>query len=302
MGASDSAAGWDASHIPSLTGKVVIVTGANSGIGFITALELARKQAHVVLACRNVERGQQAVNAIKTELGGTIHSAVEFMELDLSDLHNVQNFGETFLTKFGRLDILVNNAGVLVPSQTHTAEGLEMQFVVNHLGHFYLTSLLFDLLKRGDEPSRVVTVTSLSHSWAKLNLSKLPRSRPDKRTYSKEYATSKLANLLFTYELDRRITAAGLAGKVLAVAAHPGIASSEIPLKVLAEHFPSWMQSFVIKLFEISHLGQPIGRGALPSLFAATGVPVESGDYFGPDGFLGIRGKDVATCKFEVKK
>ncbi|KAG7389814.1 hypothetical protein PHYBOEH_007234 [Phytophthora boehmeriae] len=326
MDASDSTAGWDVSHIPSLTGKVAVVTGANSGIGFITALELARKQAQVVLACRSVERGHQAVNAIKSELGDAIHS-VEFMELDLSDLRSVQRFGETFVTKFERLDILVNNAGLLVPLQTHTAEGLEMQFAVNHLGHFYLTSLLFELLKRGDEPSRVVTVSSLSHSWVKLNLSKLARSRPDKSTYSKEYATSKLANLLFTYELNRRITAAGLAGKVLAVAAHPGIASSEIPLKVLAGHFPSWMQSFVRKLFEISHLGQPIERGALPSLFAATGVSVKSGDYFGPDGFLGIRGKcpkkiessrashseedgaalwalseDVAKCKFEVKK
>ncbi|KAE8978516.1 hypothetical protein PR003_g22106 [Phytophthora rubi] len=316
---------WDVSRIPPLAGKVAVVTGANSGIGFVTALELARKDVHVVLACRNAERAQEAVDAIKAEREPE-HASVEFLLLDLSDLSSVRDFAETFRSKFDRLDILVNNGGVLMPNPTHTPDGLEMQFAVNHLGHFYLTHLLFDLLKRGDEPSRVVSVSSISHKWAKIDLNTLARSTP-KKAYTDEYGTSKLANLLFTYELHRRVAAADLSGQILVVAAHPGISTSDIVPKVFATYLPSWMLGFMNKLLDVLHIMQPTERGALPSLFAATDASVESGDYFGPDGFLGIRGKhptkiessasshskedaaglwtlseDLTRCKFDVTK
>ncbi|GMF11124.1 unnamed protein product [Phytophthora lilii] len=289
-------ASWDVSRIPSLAGKVVIVTGANSGIGFATALELARKKARVVLACRNAGRAQSAVDAIKAELEPET-ADVEFLLLDLSDLNSVRDFADAFRARFDRLDILVNNGGVMVPSPTHTPDGLEMQFAVNHLGHFYLTCLLFDLLKRGDEPSRVVSVSSLSHSWVKLDLSTLARSKPNKKAYTKEYGTSKLANLLFTYELSRRIAAAGLSDQVIAVAAHPGITTSDIAPKMFATYLPSWMLGFMNKLLNLVHIMQATERGALPTLFAATDASVESGDYFGPNGFLGIRGKEPAKVE-----
>ncbi|KAH7484561.1 hypothetical protein KRP22_005728 [Phytophthora ramorum] len=289
-------AAWDASRISSLVGKVSVVTGANSGIGFSTALELVRKNAHVVLACRNAERAQKAVDAIKAELSPQVPS-VEFLLLDLSDLDSVRAFADMFRARFDRLDLLVNNGGVMVPNPTHTSDGLEMQFAVNHLGHFYLTHLLFNLLTAGDQPSRVVNVTSLSHSWVKMDLSTLARSKPDKKAYTKEYCLSKLANLLFTYELDRRIIAAGLSDKVVVVAAHPGITTSDIAPKMFATYLPSWMLGFMNKLLDKLHLMQATERGALPSLFAATDAAVKSGDYFGPDGFLGIRGKGPTKVK-----
>ncbi|GMF58832.1 unnamed protein product [Phytophthora fragariaefolia] len=317
---------WDVSQMPSLAGKVAIVTGANSGIGFATTLELARKEAHVVLACRSSERAQKAVDAIKAQLEPK-KASVEFLLVDLSDLGSVQSFAETFRTKVGRLDLLVNNGGVMVPNPTHTPDGLEMQFAVNHLGHFYLTHLLFDLLKCGDEPSRVVNVSSISHSWVKMDLNKLARPKPNKKAYTKEYGMSKLANLLFTYELHRRVVAASLEHRILVVAAHPGITTSDIAPKMFATYLPAWILGFMNKLLNILHIMQATERGALPSLFAATDASVKSGDFVGPDGFLGIRGKcpakimssaasyskedaaglwtlseDLAHCKFEVRK
>ncbi|EGZ17453.1 hypothetical protein PHYSODRAFT_331425 [Phytophthora sojae] len=316
---------WDVSCIPPLAGKVACVTGANSGIGFVTALELARKKAHVVLACRNAERAQKAVDAIKAELEPE-KASVEFLLLDLSDLSSVRDFAEKFQAKFDRLDILVNNGGVLMPSPTHTPDGLEMHFAVNHLGHFYLTKLLFDLLKRGDEPSRVVSVSSVSHKWSTIDLNTFARSTP-KRAYQDEYGMTKLANLLFTYELHRRVVAADLTDKLIVVAAHPGITTSDIVPKAFDTYLPSWLAGFMKKLLDMLHIMQPTGRGAIPSLFAATDASVESGDYFGPDGFLEIWGKhpaktessagshsiedaaglwtlseDLTRCKFEVSK
>ncbi|KAG6967592.1 hypothetical protein JG688_00006225 [Phytophthora aleatoria] len=286
----------DVSRIPSQAGKVAVVTGGNSGIGFSTALELVRKGVHVILACRNAERAQKAVNAIKAELEPET-AAVEFLLLDLSDLDSVRAFVDTFQAKFDRLDLLVNNGGILVPHPTHTSDGLEMQFAVNHLGHFYLTHLLFDLLKTGDGVSRIVNVSSLSHRWVKLNMSTLARSKPNKKLYAKEYGTSKLANMLFTFELDRRIAAAGLTDRVIVVAAHPGITSSDIAPKLLATYLPSWMLGFIVKLADMLHIMQATERGALPSIFAATDASVKSGDFFGPDGFLEIRGKGPAKAK-----
>ncbi|KAG7375357.1 hypothetical protein PHYPSEUDO_001682 [Phytophthora pseudosyringae] len=287
---------WNVSRMPSLAGKVAIVTGANSGIGFTTAMELARKGATVVLACRNAERAHKAVDDMKAELEPET-ATVEFLLLDLSDLDSVRTFAETFRAKFDRLDLLVNNGGVLVPHPTHTPRGLEMQFAVNHLGHFYLTSLLFDLLTSGGEVSRIVNVSSLSHRWVTMDLSALARSKPNKKLYAKEYGTSKLANMLFTHELERRLAAAGLTDRVLVVAAHPGITSSDIAPKLLATFLPSWALGFIVKLAHVLRIMQATERGALPSLFAATDASVRSGDFFGPDGFLEIRGNGPGKAK-----
>ncbi|KAF4027638.1 putative oxidoreductase bli-4 [Phytophthora infestans] len=171
-----------------------------------------------------------------------------------------------------------------------------MQFAVNHLGHFYLTHLLFDLLKSGNEVSRIVNVSSLSHRWVKMNLRTLARSKTNKKLYAKEYGTSKLANMLFTFEL-RRIAEAGLTDRVIVVAAHPGITSSDIAPKLLATYLPSWLLGFIVKLADMLHIMQATERGALPSLFAATDASVISGDFFGPDGFLEIRDKGPAKAK-----
>ncbi|POM67465.1 Glycoside hydrolase [Phytophthora palmivora] len=224
-------------------------------------------------------------------------TVVEFLLLDLSDLNSIRTFADAFQAKFDRLDLLVNNGGVLVPHPTHTPDGLEMQFAVNHLGHFYLTYLLFDLLKSGDGPSRIVNVSSLSHRWVTMDLNTLARSKPNKKLYAKEYGRSKLANMLFTYELARRIAAAGLSKQVIVVAAHPGITSSDIAPKLLATYLPSWILGFIIKLADMLHIMQATERGALPSLFAATDASVRSGDYYGPDGFLEIRGKGSTKAK-----
>lgn len=293
MASPKVSASWDASRIPSLAGKVAVVTGANSGIGYVTALELARMRAHVVLACRNPARGKDAERRIREELANETPT-VEFMRLDLSDLASVRAFAAVFLAKFDRLDILVNNAGLMLPEQTHAESGLEMQFAVNYLGHFLLTQLLFDLLKRGESPSRVVAISSVVHRFARLDLSTLARSEPGKRAYLNEYYCSKLANLLFTYELDRRIRSAGLSDKVLAVAAHPGIVASELTNKIATGYAPKFLEGVVKTILYYVPVLQETVYGALPTLFAATDPSVESGSFFGPNGFWTCWGKAPA--------
>jgi NAD(P)-dependent dehydrogenase (short-subunit alcohol dehydrogenase family) len=284
---------WDVSCIPSLAGKVVVVTGANSGIGFVTALELVRKQAHVVLACRNPTRGEDAERRIREEITDE-KTKVEFMRLDLSDLASVRAFAAAFLDKFDRLDILVNNAGLMLPEQTHTDSGLEMQFAVNYLGHFLLTQLLFDVLKRGESPSRVVAISSVVHRFARLDLATLARSQSGKLAYLNEYYCSKLANLLFTYELDRRVRAAGLADKVQAVAAHPGIVASELTHNIATVYAPKFLAGVVETILKYVPVLQETIYGALPTLLAATDPSVDSGSFFGPNGFATCWGKAPA--------
>ena len=261
---------WTTEQIPDQSGKIVIVTGANSGIGYEATRALAIKGASVIMACRSLEKGQRAVDQIRTEFPD---AQVLLRPLDLADLSSVQQFANTFLSEFDRLDVLINNAGGMAIPYHKTADGFEMQFGTNHLGHFKLTALLFDLLKRTPN-SRIVTVTSYAHFFGWINFNNLN----SERFYQKwlAYCQSKLANILFGYELQRRVA---LGGKnPLSIVVHPGWAATNL------QH-STWFFSLLNPL-----LSQSQEMGALPSLYAATSPEVCGGEYIGPDGFLGQRG------------
>src|SRR5687768_13059972 len=204
--------GWDASRIPDQTGRIAIVTGANSGLGLVTARELARKGALVVLACRNLDKGRTALAECVAP-----GSAPELEELDLASLASVRSFAERFRAKHGALDLLINNAGVMAPPRRETADGFELQFGTNHLGHFALTELLIGGME-GREDGLVVTVSSGAHRMGKISFDDLQGEKSYNRW--RAYGQSKLANLLFAFELDRRLRAAG--STIRSVAAHPG--------------------------------------------------------------------------------
>jgi NAD(P)-dependent dehydrogenase (short-subunit alcohol dehydrogenase family) len=262
---------WTADNIPDQSGRVAIVTGANSGIGYETALVLAQKGATVVMACRSLSKAESAADQIRqTSPSGT----VVVMELDLGDLDSVRRFAAAFEAEYDRLDLLINNAGIMVPPYGRTAQGFETQIGVNHLGHFALTGLLLELLLQTPQ-SRVVTVSSGAHRFGQIDFEDLHWER---RAYKANpaYGQSKLANLLFTYELQRKLAAAGRS--TIAVAAHPGWTETN-----LQRH--SGVASFLNPFFAQS---QPMG--ALPTLRAATDPSVRGGDYFGPDGFMEMRG------------
>lgn len=261
---------WGAEQVPDQTGRVVIVTGSNSGIGFETARVLAGKGATVIMACRNLDKANPKAEEIRAAHPGC---DVEVMRLDLSNLDSVRQFADEFRAKHSRLDLLINNAGIMVPPYGTTAQGFETQFGVNHLGHFALTGLLLDLIVN-TPGARIVTVSSVAHYMGKIDFSDLNWERGYKARAA--YGQSKLANLLFTYELQRRLAAAGK--DTLAVAAHPGWTSTN-----LQEHAPS--VKFMNRFF-----GQEPLMGALPTLYAATESDVKGGEYYGPSGLLEMNG------------
>jgi NAD(P)-dependent dehydrogenase (short-subunit alcohol dehydrogenase family) len=261
---------WTAEQIPDMTGKFVIVTGANSGIGYDTALVLTSKGATVVMACRNLQKANPAADRIRQlNPSGT----VEVMQLDLGDLESVRRFVAEFRGRYERLDLLINNAGIMVPPYGKTVQGFETQFGVNHLGHFALTGLLIDLVIHTPQ-SRIVTVSSIAHRMGTIHFEDLNWEKKYKP--SPAYGQSKLANLLFTYELQRKLTAAGK--ETLAVAAHPGWTATN-----LQAHSP-------LALFLNRFFAQDPSMGALPTLYAATSPDVNGGQYFGPGGFLEFNG------------
>ena len=267
---------WDATAMPDQTGRVAIVTGANSGIGFETAKESAKKGATVVMACRNQAKGEAAADAIGGEQPA---GSVEVMALDLSSLASVRAFAAEFSAKFERLDLLINNAGVMaLPKRFETADGFEMQFGTNHLGHFALTGLLFNLLVQTPD-SRIVNVSSSAHRAGRMAWDDLQ----SKKSYSPfgTYSQSKLANLLFTNELQRRLDHTGV--KVMATAAHPGWTATN-----LQTH--SGIAGLLNPFF-----GQKPPMGALPTLYAATAPEALPAGYYGPDGFMGMRGYPQQT-------
>ena len=262
---------WTQHDIPSQSGRVAIITGANSGIGLETARELARQGARVVLACRSEARATTAIADILSELP---QAEVEFMQLDLADLAQVREFAAAVHKRFDRLDLLINNAGVMGPPVGKTAQGYELQFGINHMGYFALTGQLLDLLT-ATPGARIVNVSSLAHRQGKMNFNDLNFEARDYKAMA-AYCQSKLANLLFTFELTRRLQKRGV--EVIVAAAHPGWTQTN-----LQQH------SGLFRTLNPFFGMQPIG-GALPTLRAATAPDVESGDYFGPKGFFEMRG------------
>ena len=262
---------WTEQNIPDQSGRVAIVTGANAGIGYETARALAEKGARVVLACRSQERGADAVRRIETLQPS---GSVELMLLDLADLDSVRAFAETFLQRHVRLDLLINNAGVMVPPESKTAAGFELQFGVNVVGHFALTGLLMDRINATSD-ARVVTVSSLAHRNGAIDFGNL---RGEKR-YSawREYSQSKLGNLVFAIELQRRLDAARHG--TLSVAAHPGITGTD-----LQRHMGKALAKLTLLV------SQSASKGALPILYAAVSPDAKPAGYYGPDGFYEVMG------------
>ncbi|MBN2424090.1 MAG: SDR family NAD(P)-dependent oxidoreductase [Calditrichaceae bacterium] len=259
---------WNESNIADQSDKTIIITGSNSGIGFEAAKVLAGKNAEVVLAVRNEEKGRSAIATIKNYYPG---ARVSMMTLDLADLQSVSQFTAIFQQRYKNLNILINNAGVMIPPYTKTKDGFELQIGTNHFGHFALTLQLLDLL-RNIKNSRIVNVSSGMHRIGKLNFDDL---NWEKRKYIawKAYGDSKIANLYFTYELKRRI------GECIVIAAaHPGWTATDLQRN-------SGYMMFFNRFF-----AQNAAMGALPVLYAAVDPNVKSGDYFGPDGFMEMKG------------
>ncbi len=257
--------GFTAADVPDQTGRTFLVTGANTGLGFETAKVLAARGARVLLGCRSADKARQAINEIETETPGADLAVVE---LDQADLASVRRAADQIAAE-DRLDVLVNNAGIMMPPKEMTVDGFESQFGVNHLGTFALTALL--LPKLGEQTdSRVVVTSSIAHRDAKIHFDDIAAERSYRA--QDRYRQSKLANLLFMYELDRRLTAAG--SSTIAVGCHPGIADTE-----LARHLPSLVR-FAVPLFR--PFFNSAAEGAWPTLMAATGPDVAGGQYFGP--------------------
>ena len=257
------------------------MTGANSGIGYQAARYLARAGAAVILACRNAEKGEAA----RAKIGSESPSAdVQVRILDVADLESVRRFAAEFLGENRPLDLLINNAGVMaLPERRTTPQGFEMQFGTNHLGHFALTGLLLPALLR-QMGSRVVTVSSIAHKGGKLNLDDLNAERSyDPR---KAYQQSKLANLVFGLELDRRLRARG--ANTMSVIAHPGVAVTNIVSNGMGTGLRGRIVGIVFPF-----VGQSDDRGSWPLLYAATSPEVHGGGYYGPDGIAEIRGTPV---------
>jgi NAD(P)-dependent dehydrogenase (short-subunit alcohol dehydrogenase family) len=267
---------WTTDQIPDQTGRAAVVTGGNSGLGLETVRELARRGARVVLACRDTGKGAAALTDIKA---GVPSADVQVATLDLASLDSVRAFAEWFRTEHERLDILINNAGVMAPPRRETADGFELQFGTNHLGHFALTALLIGTMQQSDD-ARVVTVSSGAHRMGRIQFDDLQ----SKRRYFRwrAYGQSKLANLMFAFELDRRLRAAG--SSIRSVAAHPGYAATN-----LQSAAPPMVDRLVMVVTN-RLLAQSVQMGVLPQLYAATNPAVEGGQYIGPDGIAEQRG------------
>ncbi len=252
---------WTTDEMADVKNKLAVVTGANSGLGFHTALELARNGAQVVLACRGPEKAESAMNAIKAAVPG---AQLEFMALDLADLDSIAAFATAFKARHQKLDILHNNAGVMALPLVRTKQGFEMQIGTNHLGHFALTGLLLDVLLAAS--ARVIGTASIAHNWTRsMDFDDLNWERKRYKKWD-AYGKSKLANLLFTYELQRRLSKEG--SLAISVAAHPGYAATN-----LQTAGPTMEKSALAQMFmRIGNalLAQSAEMGALPQLYAAS--------------------------------
>ncbi|SLF39365.1 Putative short-chain dehydrogenase/reductase [Mycobacteroides abscessus subsp. abscessus] len=280
---SRSTTKWSTTDIPDQTGRIAIVTGANTGLGLGTAKALAAHGAHVVLAVRNAEKGKAAAEAITAAHS---NADVTLQSLDLSSLESVRRASDELKGRYDKIDLLINNAGVMWTEKSSTADGFELQFGTNHLGHYALTGLLLERLLPV-EGSRVVTVSSIGHRIrADIHFDDLQWERDYDRVAA--YGQSKLANLLFTYELQRRLAGTN----TVALAAHPGGSNTE-----LARNSPLWVRAVFDVVAPV--LVQGADMGALPTLRAATDPAALGGQYYGPDGFMEQRGNPKVVASSE---
>ena len=271
---------WTEKDVPDQSGRVAIVTGSNTGLGYDNARVLAARGATVVMAVRDTAKGDAAADRIRQLTPGAV---VVVQKLDLGSLESVRTAGAELAAAYPRIDLLINNAGVMYPPKQTTVDGFELQFGTNHLGHFALTGLLLNNLLSVDG-SRVVVVSSIAHNLrAKIDFADL---QWETRRYDRvaSYGQSKLANLMFAYDLQRRLAAAK--AKTIAVAAHPGVAATELVRHVPGAGLPgvNWLSGRLLNTSEL---------GALATLRAATDPAVQGGQYYGPDGFKELRGYPV---------
>ncbi|PWJ40968.1 oxidoreductase [Sediminitomix flava] len=263
-------------NFPNQKGRIAIVTGANIGLGYETARALVKKEATVIMACRNEKKAQNAIAELKKEIP---NADLVFIPLNLSSAISVRAFVRTYLERYSKLDLLINNAGIMVPPFSLTEDGYESQMGVNYFNHFLLTMLLLPTLNQ-TEGARVVTLSSIAHRKATIDFENLNSERDYQKM--KAYGQSKLACLMFAYELDRKLKQSN--SKVLSVAAHPGVSTTN-----LAQHLPSVMVSIFSVISPLfAHNPE---EGARPTLLAALGQDVKGGEYFGPTGFREMKGE-----------
>jgi NAD(P)-dependent dehydrogenase (short-subunit alcohol dehydrogenase family) len=270
---------WTKSNIPDLTGKVIIVTGGNSGLGYESVKAFAEKGAEVILTSRSIEKGEVAKKTI-----GPVKGKIVVMQLDLMDFSSIKSFAESFKKKYNRLDVLLNNAGIMTTPYFLTMDGLEAQNGTNHFGHFALTGLLFDLIKN-TPASRIVNVSSMAHKQGKMDFDNLLFENGKGYSPIKSYGRSKLSNLLFTYELQRKMEANGI--NSIAVSAHPGVSNTNL--------FQYLEDKLIFKILRplMSTFIQSREMGALPQIRASVDENVTGGEYYGPDGFREMKGFPV---------
>ncbi len=275
---------WTAENIPDLSGKIIIITGANSGLGYEITRVLASKKPHIVMACRNLEKADKAKSEILKE---NPKASLEIMQIDLSKQSSVKEFVKEFIRKHDKLDILFNNAGVMFAPKVTTEDGFELHMAANHFGHFALTGLLMNFLEK-TENSRVVSIASMGHRFGKINFKNL---NSEKGRYNKlsAYSNSKIASLYFGYELNRRLEEKG--SQVLSIVAHPGwtrtnlqTAGGAIDESKGQIRFWNFMNIF---------FSQTVDMGVLPQLRAAFDPDAKGGEYYSPEKFLHLKGYPI---------
>lgn len=279
---------WTTEHMPDLTGKIIVVTGGNSGLGYESVKAFAMKGAEVVLASRSTEKGEEA----RTEILKAIPDGkIKMMQLDLGDLESVRSFATAFRENFKKLDVLLNNAGIMMTPYFQTKDGFEGQFGINHLGHFALTGLLMDVVLK-TEGARIVNVSSGAHKRGVMDFSNLQFENGKDYSPMKAYGRSKLSNLLFTYELQRKLEAAKK--DTIAAAAHPGFAMTN-----LARHMEGrFLFKILTPLFK--RMAQDQAMGALPQIRASVDPEVKGSNYYGPDGKNEYKGYPVIVQSNEA--
>ncbi len=260
---------WTPEDMPALDDKIVVITGANSGLGLESARLMAARGAQIIMACRSQEKASAAKEDILDQVPD---AKLDIMALDLASQKSIQLFAARFKQSYPRLDILMNNAGLMAPPLSHTEDGFEMQFGTNHLGHFALTGLLLDHLEKADAP-RIITVSSVAHNVGNIYFDNLNAEKRYSRWFF--YGQSKLANLVFARDLHRRLKAAG--SKIQSFAVHPGYSDTNL------------QSTSGVNIFN-RFFAQPQHIGCYPSLYAATSDEVRSGEYYGPNGHFELGG------------